>query len=305
MASRKRKPKVALVLKRTSYRKFVVEEHDPRVARLIRRHDPTVVRLESSHLAHEAAVLEVEETLRELGAEIVFRGGPRGHIPARVDLVVTVGGDGTLLAASHQIGRGVPLLGINSAPESSVGFFCGGSNGAANKTLERALDGTLPRTELTRMRVELNGKTLHARVLNEALFCHASPAATSRYILRITKGDGTFTEEDQRSSGLWVGPAAGSTAAQRSAGGKVLPLVSKRIQYVVREPYTPAGGNFRLAVGMIDADGSLTLRNKMREAKLFFDGHRIVHAVTIGDVVVMRRSEETLTVLGIAGKRRI
>lgn len=300
-----RKPKVALVLKRTSYRKFVVEEHDPVVAKLLRKHDPTVGRLEASHLAHEAAVLEVEETLRELGAEIVSRGGPRARVPTRVDLVVTVGGDGTLLAASHQLGPKIPLLGINSAPETSVGFFCGGANGAARATLQRALEGTLPRTELTRMRVELNGKCIHARVLNEALFCHASPAATSRYILRVMKTDGSFAEEDQRSSGLWIGPAAGSTAAQRSAGGKVLPLVSKRIQYVVREPYTPAGGHFRLAVGLLDADGSLMLRSKMREAKVFLDGHRIVYPVTIGDVLVMRRSEETLTVLGIAGKRRV
>lgn len=301
----KRRPKVALVLKKTSYRKFVVEEHDPLVARLLQRRDPTVVRLRQSHLDHEATALEVEEALAELGAEVVFHGGPRGKIPPRVDLVVTVGGDGTLLSASHQLGAGVPLLGINSAPDHSVGFFCGGRQGTARDTLARALSGALPRSELSRMRVELNGRCLHARVLNEALFCHASPAATSRYILRVTRASGAYAEEDQRSSGLWVGPAAGSTAAQRSAGGKVLPLVSKRIQYVVREPYTPAGGHFRFAVGLLEPGGALTLRSKMREAKVFIDGHRIVHAVTIGDVLVMRRSEESLTVLGLAGKDRV
>lgn len=301
----KRKPRVALVLKKTSYRKFVVEEHDPLVARLLQRRDPTVVRLRHAHLAHEATVREVEGALADLGAEIVFHGGPRGKIPARVDLVVTVGGDGTLLAASHQIGAGVPLLGVNSAPEHSVGFFCGGRQGTARVALDAALAGSLPRSELSRMRVELNGKCLHARVLNEALFCHNSPAATSRYLLRIARANGAFAEEDQRSSGLWVGPAAGSTAAQRSAGGKVLPLVSKRIQYVVREPYTPAGGHFRFAVGLLEPGGSLTIRSKMREAKVFIDGHRIVHDVTIGDVLVMRRSEDPLTVLGLAGKRRV
>jgi NAD+ kinase len=150
------------------------------------------------------------------------------------------------------------------------------------------------------MRVELNGKALHARVLNEALFCHSSPAATSRYILKVRA-----CEEEQRSSGLWVGPAAGSTAAQRSAGGKVLPLESERIQYVIREPYTPAGGRLRLARGLIDPNDELLLRSKMREAKVFLDGHRIVHSVTMGDVLTMRRSEESLTVLGIAKKRRI
>src|SRR5690606_36653172 len=98
---------------------------------------------------------------------------------------------------------------------------------------------------------------------------------------------------------------AGSTAAQKSAGGKTLPLTSRRLQYVVREPYTPAGGHFRYAVGLIDAGGSLLLRSKMREAKVFLDGHQIVHAVSIGDVLEMRRSEEPVTVLGIGNKRRI
>jgi NAD+ kinase len=281
-----------------------MEVHDPNVVRLLRRRDPTVGRLKQSHEDHEATLDEVEEALAALGADTVFKGGARAHIPKRVDLVITVGGDGTLLAASHQLGAGVPLLGVNSAPEHSVGFFCGAKKGTVEKTLARALAGKLPRTELTRMRVDLNGKCIHARVLNEALFCHASPAATSRYILRITRANGSAGEEDQRSSGLWIGPAAGSTAAQKSAGGKILPLESQRIQYVVREPYTPAGGHFKYAVGLVDPSGKLTLHSKMREAKVFLDGHRLVHAVTIGDVLTMRRSTETLTVLGLAEKRR-
>ena len=298
--AKRRKPRVAVVVKRTTYRKFVLEVHDPLIARLLRRHDPTVGRLKQSHEDHESTIREVEAALDALDAEVVFRGGPRARVPARTDLVVTVGGDGTLLAASHLIGPDVPLLGINSAPGHSVGFFCGATKGTVKATLARALAGELPRSELTRMRVELNGKALHNRVLNEALFCHASPAATSRYILMLAEG-----EEEQRSSGLWVGPAAGSTAAQRSAGGRVLPLQSQQLQYVVREPYTPAGGHFRFARGLVDPDAELVIRSKMREAKVFLDGHRLVHSVTLGDVLTMRRSEESLIVLGIKGKRRL
>src|SRR5688572_12669816 len=145
----RRAPKVAIVVKRTTYRKFVVEVHDPIVARLLRRRDPTVGRLKQSHEDHEATLREVEEALAEQGAEIVFQGGPRGRIP-RVDLVITVGGDGTLLAASHQIGAGIKLLGVNSAPDHSVGFFCGAKKGSVAKTIARALADDLPHTELTR-----------------------------------------------------------------------------------------------------------------------------------------------------------
>ncbi len=296
--------KVAIVQKRTTYRRFVVEDHDPLLTRLLRRQDPTVARLRSSHEAHEETVDEVNCALEALGANVVFRDGSDGRLPKRVDLVVTVGGDGTLLAASHQVGSDVPLLGINSAPEHSIGFFCGGKKGSVQKTLRRAIEGSLPNSRLTRMRVDLNGRCLHARVLNEALFCHASPAATSRYIVRLTRRDGTFREEDQRSSGVWVGPAAGSTAAQRSAGGNVLPLGSRRLQYVVREPYREIGKRGHFSVGLIGNDGTLTLHSKIRDGRVFIDGHRIVHSVTIGDILVMQRSAETLTVLGLATKRR-
>lgn len=296
----KRKPRVAVIIKRTSYRKFVLEKRDLAVTRLLRRGDPTVSRLKQAHDDHEATVHEVEAALEDLGADVIFRGSPRGPLPPRTDLVVTVGGDGTLLDASHLIGDQCPLLGINSAPGHSVGFFCGGVKGHVKATLTRALAGALPKSELARMRLELNGKLVHARVLNEVLFCQSSPGATSRYILALPTGQ----EEEQRSSGIWIGPAAGSTAAQRSAGGTILPLESRRIQFVVREPYRPIGGGYKFRKGFIEPGKALRLRSKMREAKVFIDGHRIMHAVTLGDVLTMRASSEPLTVLGIAGKRR-
>jgi NAD+ kinase len=206
----------------------------------------------------------------------------------------------------------VPLLGVNSAPRHSVGFFCAARKGSVRRTLASALDGTIRATVLTRMRVDLNEHCLHKRVLNDALFCHEVPAATSRYILRVYPGatpggivrdlgrDPALQEEEQRSSGIWVGPAAGSTAAQRSAGGRILPLSSKKIQYVVREPYTPLGDRLALSRGTVDEGGAVVLLNKMREAKLFLDGPHIVHKATVGDVITMRPSEDTLTVLGLA-----
>lgn len=297
-------PRVLVLTKRTSFRKLVEEDADPRVKSLLSRGDVTVRRMRRSHDDHESTVREVKQALAEIGAEAVFQDGPRSRIHGAHDLVVTIGGDGTLLSASHQIGPGVPLLGVNSAPEHSVGFFCGAKKGSVLATLIAALDGSLKRVVLERMRVELNDKCLHARVLNEALFCHASPAATSKYILRVYDKDEHLEEEEQRSSGMWIGPAAGSTAAQKSAGGKVLPLTSRKIQYVVREPYTPYGVPLHLVTGLVDDGGRLEIRSKMREAKLFLDGHHIVFDCTIGDVITMRRSEEALTVLGVTRNGR-
>ncbi len=291
--------RVVVLVKRSSYRTFVEEGEDARITRLIASGDPTVSRMRRSHEAHAATLLEVKAALNDLGAVAEFQEGPRTRIVGRYDLVVTVGGDGTLLAASHQLGPETPILGVNSAPESSVGFFCAARAGTVRDTLGAALEGRLRGIELARMRVDINDRVLHNRVLNEALFCHASPAATSRYILRVTYADDSFDEEEQKSSGLWIGPAAGSTAAQKSAGGRVLPLTSRRLQYVVREPYTAAGRELRLMTGLVDEEGRITLRSKMRQAKLFLDGHHNEYDAEIGDVITLRRSDETLTVLGL------
>ncbi|MDI3284878.1 NAD(+)/NADH kinase [Polyangium sp. 15x6] len=293
------KPKVVLIVKRSAYRVQVEERKNGRIQRLLDAHDPTVAHLRAAHEEHEATVHEVKAALGALGVEVAFEGSVGDAFDARgLDLVITVGGDGTLLSASHSVAD-VPILGINSAPEYSVGFFCGARRGEAALAIGRALGGELRRAVLTRMQVCVNGRVVAARVLNDALFCHVSPAATSRYLVRL--GD---IEEEQKSSGFWIGPAAGSTAAQRSAGGRVIPLTSKRLQLVVREPYTPHGERYRLRHALIPPGTPLVVRSKMTDAKLFIDGPNRTIDVGVGDLLEFTQASEALTVLGIAPTRR-
>jgi NAD+ kinase len=149
------------------------------------------------------------------------------------------------------------------------------------------------------MRVDVDDETISTRVLNDALFCHVSPAAATRYW--IQQGD---VREQQLSSGIWVGPAAGSTAAQRSAGGKVLPLKSQKLQFVAREPYRGADSGYRLARGLVSSGDALRLTSIIRDGRLFLDGAQKVHAVALGAVVSMSRSEEPLTLLGLHDTER-
>jgi len=293
------RPKVVVIVKRTAFRLFVEEEHDERITRLLKKNDPAVRRMRRSHEQHERTLVEVGGTLDRLGVDVAWVR--RGHAPFDPDgaaLVVTVGGDGTLLAASHRVGR-TPLLGVNSAPSHSVGFFCGTRMGQVKSALVRALEGKMRAIQLTRMTVLLNGAVVSTRVLNDALFCHCSPAATSRYLVKLGR-----VQEEQKSSGFWIGPAAGSTAAQRSGGGKILPLSSRQLQLVVREPYTPEGEKLRLTRALIPIGKELLVRSKIREGRLFIDGPHEFVDVEMGDRLLFRRSDESLTVLGLSATRR-
>lgn len=243
----------------------------------------------------------VRRALDELGARAVLV--QRAHAEfdtSDAALVVSVGGDGTLLAASHNVGQ-VPILGVNSAPEHSVGFFCAAQRDSVKRMLTEALEGRLVKVRLTRMAVAVNGRIRSRRVLNEALFCHASPAATSRYVLRYGR-----VREEQRSSGFWIGPASGSTAAQRSAGGAVLPLSSKKLQLVVREPYAAAfsARDYRLLRVIVAPGARLFTKSKMQDGCLFLDGPYRQVPVRLGDEVTFYASDEPLTVVGLSTARR-
>lgn len=286
------RPRVLVIYKKSAYQIYVRERKNERIKALVESQHRSVENILAADREHVETIEEAREALRELGVKSAFRYRSDEGLVEDFDLIVTVGGDGTLLWASHRVPPGVPVLAINSAPGHSVGYFCGGRKGRVREILARALRDELRATALTRMQVERDGEVLHRRVLNDALFCHRSPAATSRYILAI-EGD----EEPQKSSGIWVGPAAGSTAAQRSAGGRILPPSSKRLQYVVREPYHPPEGAYQYRRGLVSPGEKLRIHSQIREGLVFLDGPHVVHEVPIGSTITFSRSNEPLTLL--------
>jgi NAD+ kinase len=292
--------RVIVVVKRTAYDRFVEDEADPRATLLLRRHDPSVASWRRSHDEHRRTLETVMKALDDFGARgLILRRAHAAFDPADAVLVVAVGGDGTLLAASHSVGA-TPILGVNSAPSSSVGFFCPTRRTTVRAMLRDALEGRLGSTTLSRMSVSINGRIRANRVLNDALYCHASPAATSRYLLTHRK-----YREAQKSSGFWVGPAAGSTAAQHSAGGRVLPLGSRKLQLVVREPYAPPGTRYRLQCLLISPGEALYAQSQMQDACMFFDGPYQRVPLSLGDIASFRASDEPLHVLGLARRRAV
>jgi NAD+ kinase len=290
-------PRVIVVAKRTSYQRIVEEEGDPRVRQLVKQKDPAVRTWVSAHEEHLRTLDTVISELERVDAQtLIVRRAHAAFDVEGAELVIAVGGDGTLLAASHNV-DGVPVLGVNSAPKHSVGFFCAATRKDFRRHLELALSGKARTVSLARMSVSLNGRMRSKRVLNEALYCHDSPAATSRYILHIGK-----RTEDQRSSGIWIGPPAGSTAAQRSAGGRVLPLSSRQLQLVVREPYTPRGKKNALALAIIKPRQRVTVISKMDDSSLFLDGPKRKIPVRLGDEIEFALSDTPLQVLGLRAR---
>ena len=259
--------------------------------------DPLAKKLGQARDAHRSAMGKLERVLRrlELDATSVFLD--ERVVAEGYDLVIALGGDGTVLHASHQIGE-TPVLAINSAPQFSVGFLTSANIDDVGEAVTAAIEGRLSITKLQRMAMDIDGKRVYGRVLNDVLFSHACPASTARYLIRLDD-----IEEEQMSSGIWLGPAAGSTAAQRSAGGKVLPPRSRKLQFIVREPYSHSGTRYQLVKKLVPPGHRLTLRSIMDAARLYIDGPHVEVPLKLGQVVEFYLSEEPLRLLGFRGDR--
>ncbi len=293
--------RVLVVYKKSAYQTHVKERQSADFRKLLRDNDESVERIKQAHDAHEETLRETRRALERLGVWSLFRYRGDQTMVRGVDLVLTIGGDGTLLWAARFCGPTVPMLAINSAPDDSVGHYCGFKKGEVEFAVREALAGKLKATVMQRMQVAVDGNVFTKRILNDTLFCHASPGATSRYIL--ISPDGRAVREDQKSSGIWVGPPAGSTAAQRSAGGKILPIAASTLQYVVREPYVGPAGRYRFTKGTFARGKALTLISKMRDARLYLDGYRHARDVKMGQRVEFQVSDEPLTVLAYRRKK--
>ena len=210
-----------------------------------------------------------------------------GQAIASARLVVTVGGDGTLLSVSQWVTGGM-MLGVNSAPRSSVGHLALARRESFAQIFGQIARGELQPIPVTRLSVDLDGQTLRP-ALNDVLLTHASPAATSRYRLTL----GGYSEE-HRSSGLWISTATGSTAGIRSAGGRPMPLRSRRLQFRARELYREAGGPGNLASGYLPPGSELAVESAMEQGFLFLDGSRRATPFPFGARAVFRAAPEPL-----------
>jgi len=267
-------PRVLVVQKKSL---LELSRRDAKFTAAVVQGHPLGMRALAAHADNERTVEIVRQTIERLGVLSQVVPSLRREMADHAALVVTVGGDGTFLDASHHVGA-TPVLGVNSSPRSSVGHFCGATPDTLERCLEDALAGRAAPQRLPRIVVRVNDHAFPARALNDILFSHAVPAATTRYRLqRAEDGAG----EEQVSSGIWFSTAAGATAAIASAGGLAMDPRDTRLQFLVRELYHEPGRSYVLTGGF--ASGPLVVTSRVRAARLYLDGPRTVVRVGFAD----------------------
>ena len=288
------RPRVLVVYKKDAYQQYVQEQRDPHLIRLLRRAHPDVLDMQRAHAVHEEALNAVVHALRQLPVEFDLAYRADLTVTKRYHLAVSVGGDGTFLQAARSVTR-TPLLGVNSDPQRSEAVFCAATRRTFPRLMRLALKGRLPELSLCRLQVRLNGRRLPQRALNDVLVVHDDPATMSRYRLRIGA-----REETQKSSGLWVSTAAGSSSAVLAAGGVRLSWGAKRFQYRPREIYRGRLSRCRLRGGVLPPGTAVQVTWLMRRGSAFVDGPHVKIPLRFADRLEIRLSlADPLRVLGL------
>lgn len=284
------KPKILLLYKQSTYASFFLSRQR-HLANL--RHFFTVdeiKRLQESHENYFWALSHVESVLKNKGLRFTKVRRGIGTDYQCFDLVMTFGGDGTFLEAARQIKRGL-LWGVNSDPVWSVGRFCSGNPANFEVLLDRILKGKFYCKTFYRLQLIVDGAKPF-NVLNDILICHQSPAAMSRYYVQIGN-----RKEEQKSSGIWIATAAGSSGAIYSAGGKILSDHSQWIQYLPRELYRGQGISYKLKGGVLKQGQGLSVTSLMRQGKVFVDGCHVCLPFSFGTTVKISHSQYPLHVI--------
>jgi len=179
------------------------------------------------HVLAEPAAAEA------IGAEPVSRE----DLPRHADLIVVLGGDGTLLGIARKVGkRETPILGINLG---GLGFLTEASTSEARQALERVLDGDYETDRRITLEADIcrgSGRSVevvqHFLALNDVVF-NKGPLGRMMQ-LEVTAEGERFCE--YRADGLIVSTPTGSTAYALSAGG---PIVYPSLGVLVLAPICP------------------------------------------------------------------
>jgi NAD+ kinase len=214
-------------------------------------------------------------------------GLPRDEVPEGCDLVIVLGGDGTLLAAARAIGRReTPLFPVNVG---SLGFLTAITIDELYPELERAFRGEhrIAKRKLLATEVVRDGKVVAAyEALNDAVLTKAS-------IARMIDLDANVDDQfvcAYKADGLIISTPTGSTAYSLSAGG---PIIFPSVPAICITPICPHMLTNRPV--LVPETSVIRVISRAPDESVFLtiDG-QVGNPIREGDTLVCRSSDYTL-----------
>jgi len=263
---------------------------------VVAHHERSTARALAEQAAQWCIDHDVTFWMPDEDAQALDLGGCGSERPiAEADLVLSLGGDGTILRSVRLLeGAPVPVLGVNLG---SLGYLTQVEPDRLAESLDRFVGGSEPDAwRLDRrmmLDVAVNGVVV-GRALNEAVVEKAESGHTVRLLARIDGEPFTYYAAD----GLIVATPTGSTAYSLSARG---PVVSPRHRAMLLTPVSPHMLFDRTLV--LDPSEIIEIEvSGHRSAELVLDGQP-VDSLADGDVVACSPSESTANFVRFGDER--
>lgn len=233
---------------------IVVKPHAPEIERILKE---LMCYLEKKGID---CILE-EVVARKLGKD---GGVRRESIPEKVDFVIVLGGDGTLLSIAHLAAqKNVPVLGVNLG---SLGFL----TEVPLEEMFLALDSYLGGND----RIVSNRRMLEAVAKEKVYYCLNDVVINKGALARMIQCAIWIDEKaiaTVRADGIIISTPTGSTAYSLSAGG---PIIQPYIPAIIIAPICPHTLSFRPMVISLKSRVKIQLLTAGEEVFLTLDGQR-------------------------------
>jgi len=241
-----------------------------------------------SKLANEAPHLGVQLVFEPQLAELVPGAHGTALAEAELDMLVSLGGDGTFLRGAR-IGcqRGIPILGINLG---HLGFLAGAGPETAEEALRKLVKGQYTVERRLALSVRIGDEGPHALAVNDVVIHKGGVARVIRIALFVDGEQvGTYSAD-----GVIIATPTGSTAYSLSAGG---PIVVPGVDAFVVTAISP----HTLAVRPLVVPASATIVVRVldpaprpEELLVSIDGQATANIAARQDVSVVRGSDPVL-----------
>jgi NAD+ kinase len=220
---------------------------------------------------------------------------PERQFGERADLIIAIGGDGTLLYGARLVARhGVPLLGVN---RGRLGFLTDVMPQDMLPAVDAALAGELHSDERPLLSAQLRrvaGPSAQAFALNDVVMQKHETGRTLDFETRL---NGNFVNTHD-GDGIIVASATGSTAYALSCGG---PIVEPNLEALVLAPICAHTLSDRPIVVSARSVIEISLLERPdTQAQVTCDG-AVLGALTPGDRLEVRTAQERVTLLHPAG----
>lgn len=238
-------------------------------------------------LGHDLTPLVESESTAQLE---LSTGVSKAEMVATADMIVVLGGDGTLLSTARLMReRAVPLLGVNLG---GLGFLTAVTTTELIPMMERVLAGNFRVDQRMTLEITLRRGTtvvVERQVLNEAVI-------TKGALARIIDLD-TFVNGQEvcvyKADGLIVTTPTGSTAYSLSAGG---PIVHPSVGVMLLSPICPHTLTNRPMILPDTAVIRITVSSPDEDVVLTLDGQEGVQLQN-GDVVEVRKGKSAVPLI--------